>query len=76
MVSQYAPIGRSFEVARNPYYFGQYNKFQPSYTETVYPSVEQRERINEFPYVADIKTGGQEQSVSKWNYLENLRFTT
>lgn len=75
MVAGYAPTNRSFEVARDPYKFGQYQNFKPAYQQTVYPSVEQKVQTGQYPYVADLRTGGQEQSVSKWDYLENLRWT-
>ena len=75
MVAGYAPTGRSFEVARDPYKFGQYQNFKPSYQQTVYPTIEQRVQTGEYPYVADLRTGGQEQDISKWDYLENLRWT-
>ena len=76
MISQYAPIGRSFEVGRDPYQFGQYQSFNPAYQQTVYPSVEQRVQTGEYPYIADVRTGGLEQEVGKWDYLTNLRFTS
>jgi len=76
LVSQYAPIGRSFEVARDPYKFGQYQHFKPAYQQTVYPMIEQRVQTGEYPYIADLRTGGQEQDISKWDYLTNLRFTS
>jgi hypothetical protein len=75
MVSQYAPTDRTLDDSgRDPYLFGQYQTFTPSYTQTVYPAVEQKVLVNEFPYVADLETGGETQEVKLYNYLQNLRF--
>ena len=76
MMSQYAPVGRKFDVGRDPYYFGQYNNFTPAMTQTVYPVREQKIQTGEYPHIADLRTGGKEQTVDKWDYLTNLRFTS
>jgi hypothetical protein len=75
-VSGYAPTGIYFnDVGHDPSLSGQYSRFKPSYTQTVYPSIEQTTQTGHYPHLADIATGGQEQSVGKFDYVTNMRFT-
>ena len=64
MVPYNAPAMRNFnEVSRDPYLYGQFNHFVPSDTQTVYPAVEQSTVVNQWPYVINKQTGGEESRV-------------